>query len=310
MKKKFYKQIALKLTVAVLGAGMLALSCIFLMGLPKYILLLAIILFSSLTVIITSLDYHAHETLFKILFVTFIAAALALVGFIVLDRTSIMEKLKDADAIIEFIRGTRHWGILVFIFFVIFQVIFLPLPTAVTAFIGSKLYGPTWAFIYMTIGTIIGSLIAFALGKVFGQKLVIWMIGKEKTEKYAEILNRKGRFLFIVMMLLPFFPDDILCLVAGITAMSYGYFLLVISLTRPVMIAFTCYFVEGSIIPFSGWGIPVWIAIFAAFLVLFIIIGRVKKIVMDRKSDKSENKDEKKRTPKEKKKTEISKSEK
>ena len=42
MKKKFSKQIALKLTVAVLGAGMLALSCIFLMGLPKYILLLGL----------------------------------------------------------------------------------------------------------------------------------------------------------------------------------------------------------------------------------------------------------------------------
>ncbi len=315
MKKKISKQIILKLAVTLVGAAMLALSCIFLMGLPKYILLLSIILFSSLTVIITSLDYHAHESLFKVLLVAFITGALALVCFIIFDKTNLLEKLKDADAIIAFIRGTRHWGILVFILLVIFQVIFLPLPTAVTAFIGSKLYGPTWAFIYITIGTILGSLIAFVLGKVFGKKLVIWMIGKEKTEKYAELLNRKGRFLFIIMMLLPFFPDDMLCLVAGITAMSYGYFLLVVTLTRPVMIAFMCYFVEGSIIPFSGWGIPVWIAIFALFVILFLIFGRIKKIIEEKKTDKSGEKNEKKRAEKVKSrkgknKTEISKSEK
>ena len=302
MSKRLSKQILLKLVVAVVGAAMLVLSCIFLVGLPKYVFLLAIILFSSLTVIITNLDYHAHEVLFKLLFVAFITAALTLMGYITLDKTNLLEKLKDADAIIAFIRGTRHWGILVFVLLVIFQVIFLPLPAAVTAFIGSKLYGPTWAFIYITAGTIAGSLIAFMLGKVFGKKLVIWMIGKEKTEKYAELLNRKGRFLFIVMMLLPFFPDDMLCLVAGITAMSYGYFMLVVTLTRPIMIAFTCYFVEGSIIPFSGWGIPVWIAIFAFFIIMFFVFGKVKKVIENKKSDKRENKSEKK--------TKISKSEK
>lgn len=291
MGKKITKQTVIKLFVTLLGAASLALSCIFLRGLPKYVLLLAIILFTSLTVIITSLDYHSYEAVFKFLFVLLISASLVLAGYIISDKTDLFDKLKDTEAIIAFIRGTRHWGILVFILFVIFQVIFLPLPTAVTAFIGSKLYGPLWAFIYITIGTILGSILAFMLGRIFGKKLVVWMIGKEKTEKYAEYLNRKGRFLFIFMMLMPFFPDDILCLVAGITAMSYGYFILVISLTRPVMIVLTCYFVEGSIIPFSGWGIPVWIAIIALLLVLFIVFGRIKKMIAEKRSDKPKKKE-------------------
>jgi hypothetical protein len=50
------------------------------------------------------------------------------------------------------------------------------------------------------------------------------------------------------------------------------------------MIAFMCYFAEGSIIPFEGWGVPVWIAIFSLAVVLFLLTGRLKDFIMNRKS--------------------------
>jgi uncharacterized membrane protein YdjX (TVP38/TMEM64 family) len=123
---------------------------------------------------------------------------------------------------------------------------------------------------------VLGSLVTFVLGKIFGKKLVVWMVGEEKTEKYAEMLNDKGRFAFVMMMLFPGFPDDILCLVAGVTAMSYKFFITSIVITRPVMIAVYSYFGSGHIIPFSGWGIPVWIAIFCLGVLLFLLINRYK----------------------------------
>jgi uncharacterized membrane protein YdjX (TVP38/TMEM64 family) len=253
------------------------LSCVYLYGYPKIVLLICIIVFATLGTLLANADAKEHETYFKILTVTLITLSFLFGCYIVLEQTGIIEKFRDPEVLIRFIRGTRHWGVIVFIALVVFQIIFLPVPTAVAAFIGSKLYGPTLGFVYITLGTLIGSLIAFALGKIFGKKLVVWMIGKEKTDKYAELLDRKGRFLFILMMIFPFFPDDVLCMVAGITAMSYGYFTVVICLTRPVMIAFMCYFVEGSIIPFHGWGIPVWISIFVAMILLFILVSRIKK---------------------------------
>lgn len=281
--KKKAKISLIKILVTLMCFGMLVLSCFYLKDLPRGILLGAIIVFASLGVIVPSINSVKHESLYKIFLVSAIFAMLILVAYIILDATGIIYKFKDFDALTAFIRSTRQWGILIYIGIVIFAVVVLPIPSAVVALIGTALYGPTYAFLFMTAGTIVGSIITFLLGKIFGKKLVNWMIGEEKTLKYADLLNNKGKFFFILMMLFPFFPDDIICLVAGISTMSFKYFILTISLTRPVMIAFMCYFGSGTIIPFSGWGIPVWIALFVTTVILFFVIGKVKKKIMDKK---------------------------
>jgi uncharacterized membrane protein YdjX (TVP38/TMEM64 family) len=73
------------------------------------------------------------------------------------------------------------------------------------------------------------------------------------------------------MFILPFFPDDILCMVAGITAMSGVYFTVITFLVRPISIFVICYFGGGQIIPYSDWGLIVWpiILIIMAVLVFF-----------------------------------------
>ena len=40
---------------------------------------------------------------------------------------------------------------------------------------------------------------------------------------------------------------------------------------RPIYIVLVCYFGTGQIIPFSGWGIPVWISIFVICLLIIIV---------------------------------------
>lgn len=275
-----------KVMITLLNLGMLALSCVYLKDMPRAVLLCAIILFASLGVIVPSINNGAHESVYKFFVLTSIFAAVILISYVALDASGWLYKFKDMDTLLSFVRGTKHWGILVYIAIVIFQVIFLPIPSAIVAVLGTVLYGPTYAFIFMTIGTLIGSVLTFLLGKIFGRKLAVWVIGEEKTDKFANLLNEKGRFLFIVMMLFPFFPDDIICLVAGITTMSFRYFTIAVTLTRPVMIAFMCYFGSGTIIPFKGWGIPVWIAIFVVVAVLFFVINKIKKRIMENKPDK------------------------
>ena len=107
------------------------------------------------------------------------------------------------------------------------------------------------------------------------------MIGKENANKYANMLNVKGKWIFVLMLLFPFFPDDTLCLVAGTTKMSWKFFVLSVLLARPLTIAFTSFFGSGEIIPFSGWGLPVWAGIFVACIVLIFIANKVKDKLTD-----------------------------
>ena len=72
------------------------------------------------------------------------------------------------------------------------------------------------------------------------------------------------------MMLFPFFPDDALCLIAGMTSMSFRFFIVTILLTRPIGIVLTCYLGSGQIIPYHGWGLVIWGISIAIMIALFV----------------------------------------
>ena len=69
------------------------------------------------------------------------------------------------------------------------------------------------------------------------------------------------------MMVLPIFPDDVLCLVAGLTNMTWKFFVLTNLIARPIGIFMTCYLGSGELIPYHGWGLVAW-----AFIIVLVVI--------------------------------------
>ena len=251
----------------------------------------AICLFSCILVASVAIN-NVQSPVYKFLTLLNIVAALVLVSYIALYYSGVLEKINNVEELRKFVKESGQWGILVLFGLTLLQVVVLPIPAAVTILIGVLMYGSTVSFIVSTLGTIAGSIICFLLGKFFGDRVVAWIIGDEKAKKYADFINEKGKIPFIVMLLFPFFPDDILCMTAGLTKMTFKFFIITVVLTRPVMIAFVSYFGTGDIIPFSGWGIPVWIGmfVFAVALLYFINYFIDKRKNGDKNNDKQENK--------------------
>lgn len=233
-------------------------------------------------IVYCAVDKERYKHFSRTVLVASIIAVTVVVCYVLYYTTGLSAKFSDFNALKSYIRGSGFWGVAIFIGLTVFQVVVLPIPEAVTILLGVAIYGATTSFILSVIGTIIGSLISFMLGKVFGRRLCNWMFGEDNTEKYAKIMNEKGRFLFIIMLLFPAFPDDMLCMIAGITTMSYAYFTVICLVTRPVMIGLTAYLGSG-VIPFSGWGIPVWISIACLMFVVFIVISGIKSKIENRR---------------------------
>ena len=171
----------------------------------------------------------------------------------------------------EIIRSTGSWGMVVFFLIQVLQVLILPLPALVCYVPGTQIWGPLYATLLASAGVIVGSFIAYAVGRFFGKRAAEWIAGKDAVEKYSKIIGNKGKVIFLMMEILPFFPDDILCIIAGLTAMSFPFFAVTIVVVRPIIIGLYCYMGTGNIIPFSGWGIPVWMAIFAVCIALAVL---------------------------------------
>ena len=268
--------------LCLLCAGAVILCEIFMKGRSAVLYYVASVVLILCPIVYCTADKEKHKHFSRTTLVVAVVAVVVVACYVLYYTTGLSDRFSDFDALKQYIRGSGFWGIAIFIGLTVFQVVVLPIPEAVTILLGVAIYGATWSFVLSVIGTVIGALISFMLGKVFGRKLCNWMFGEENTEKYAKILNEKGRFLFIIMLLFPAFPDDMLCMIAGITTMSYAYFTVVCLLTRPVMIGLTAYLGSG-VIPFSGWGIPVWISIACLMFVVFVVIGGIKAKIESRR---------------------------
>lgn len=123
-------------------------------------------------------------------------------------------------------------------------------------------------FIYSLIGMFIGGEVGFFLGRILGKKFVYWIAGdKQKVDEYLEKIKGRETVLLFFMFLFPFFPDDLLCSVAGISKISFKTFSIIQVITRITSIGCTILVYGGDLIPLEGWG---WIVI-AGLSVLGII---------------------------------------
>ena len=159
------------------------------------------------------------------------------------------------------------------------QVVILPIPSTVTVVAGAALFKPFLGSIYSLIGIVAGSLVAFLIGRYAGLRVVSWLVGKETLEKWLKKIKGKDKLLLTAMFLLPVFPDDVLCFVAGFSSMSVWYFLAVILISRVLAIFTTSYSV--SLIPFdTWWGILIWAVLIALVIVLFVFLYRKSDAIL------------------------------
>ena len=169
----------------------------------------------------------------------------------------------------NFIESKGAIAPLVFILISFLQVTFIPIPGAITILAGSYLFGIGKSFIYSYIGMLAGAIFAFFLGKTVGKPFANWLIGSEnKVDGWIKRLKGKQNVVLFFMFFLPFFPDDILCTVAGLLPITYGGFLLMQIITRATSIGFTLLFMSGRFIPYHGWGI-----VFLAFIGVLCIVA-------------------------------------
>lgn len=161
---------------------------------------------------------------------------------------------------------------LVFIGISFLQVTLVPIPGAVTILAGNYIFGIGLSFLYSYIGMLLGAIFAWWLGRIIGRPYINWVAGGKK-EADGWIKRLKGRekvFLFFAF-LLPFFPDDLLCSVAGVLPIKFSTFMIMQLFTRATSIGGTLLFMSGEFIPYHGWGLCVLIIIAVVVIVAFIL---------------------------------------
>ena len=226
-----------------------------------------------LTIFAISLVEKRRGLLFRLLFLTVFSLAIASFLLYFFNITGLYQQINSIEKIRKYVSSFGERAVILFIIIQFLQVVVLPIPSFVTVGAGVLLFGPFFGAFYSSLGIIVGSLVSFFLGRIFGIKLIKWIVGESALKKALALIRGKDKILFTFMFLFPFFPDDLLCFVAGITTLSARYFSLMIIVVRIITVFFSSYTLNNSLIPFNTWwGMIFWFLFFVFTLLISIFI--------------------------------------
>lgn len=240
-------------------------------GILSTSLILSVLLF--ITMVITYF-YHI-DVVHKSIFTLLVCAAIALIVLYIMQRTGFYETINSKEKLEAWIKSFGAWPPVIYTVIQFLQVCVLPIPSTVTIGIGVYLFGVWWTMLYSFIGIMLGSLVAFYVGRFLGYKVVAWIVGRDDLDKWLKKLNGKDKVVLTGMFLLPLFPDDVLCFVAGLTKMSSSFFIVMQLVSRAIAIVLSCFALKGWIIPFNNWwGIMLWGIIFIAVIIAMVFLWK------------------------------------
>ena len=130
-----------------------------------------------------------------------------------------------------FLEGLGFWAPAAFLAMQIIQIIIPIIPGGITCSVGVIAFGPVFGFIYNYLGIVVGSILVFLLARRFGLPLIQSLVSEKSFDKYVTWLDKEQPLfnkLFAAAIFLPFAPDDLLCMLAGVSKMKTSTFCLIL----------------------------------------------------------------------------------
>ena len=143
---------------------------------------------------------------------------------------------RSSTSLQAFIQEFGKYAVIVFVLLQVIQVIIPILPGGISSVAGMLMFGNGFGLLYSCIGLVIGEAIGFLLVCYYGVAFVQLILSPKKYQKFDELLTRKTKDIkkvLVVTLLLPFAPDDLICLVAGLTKLSFREFMQIVIFLKP-----------------------------------------------------------------------------
>ena len=177
--------------------------------------------------------------------------------------------------------GWVLWLVLWILFFLQTNLIQIPAVSLLQISVHSGIEVLSWQYILLVMSAYMGGcILSYWLGRWFGSKAVKWVAGSEEDfDKWSKFINEKGKIWYLLSVLLPVFPDDILCIIAGSLKMDFGFYTLANLIGRSIglitMLVVLKYIgIASSSIPFM---LIVWCVGLVAEIITLIVLNKNTK---------------------------------
>jgi uncharacterized membrane protein YdjX (TVP38/TMEM64 family) len=199
-----------------------------------------------------------------------IIIAIVLLAVIVFYRqpiSNLLHIISDQEAVSAYLQGYGVWGPVVLFILMVAQVFVAIIPGHALMVTAGYVYGMTGLFVIIT-STILGSQIAFFIARQYGRNLIYKLASPQIIERWDGMARNQGIMFYFFTFVLPIFPSDLMCYVAGLGKITARRFLVANALGRTVVaigitiigmyglnppLAFWLVFIGGMLALFIGW---------------------------------------------------------
>jgi uncharacterized membrane protein YdjX (TVP38/TMEM64 family) len=134
------------------------------------------------------------------------------------------------------------------------QVFFAVVPGHAFMVAGGYLYGFLIGFVITQASTVLASQLAYLLARRFGRPFVMQIARANVIDKWNAMAERQGGFFFFLSFILPIFPNDLMCFIAGLSSIKPKDFFVANFLGRlPCAIFITLIGSHGVELPLHFW---------------------------------------------------------
>ena len=215
------------------------------------------------------------------------ALRIALVALVVLALAAALYKnrwfarIGSVEELRALIDEAGAFAGIVFFLLQMLTVIIAPIPSNVTMMAGALALG-FWSAMLLGIAAIwAGSMLMFLLARRLGHRAVQRWMDHGIMEKYLPVIEEKQDMFLFLTLLFPFFPDDMLCILAGLTSMPTARFAGIMLLARPWGLIFAALLGSGEL-SLPAWG---WAVLVGVLAVIFVLAMKYSRQIEERLFD-------------------------
>ncbi|MCQ2521536.1 MAG: TVP38/TMEM64 family protein [Lachnospiraceae bacterium] len=240
----------------------------------------------------TEQDAKKRKKMIRKSIITMICTVLVLGGLTFwLFQSGFFQKIKSIEDLQNLIKQYGAFSYGIFFLIELLSVVLAPIPNNILSLAGATVLG-TWPAFFLTYGAItLGSIIVFGVARVIGRPFVEKLVETKLIKKYEAVLDRKTEVFLATTFLLPLFPDDVICILAGITKVKWQHFLLLLVLFRPWGLLVAC--VLGG--NWKSLPLPVLIALGVLFVAIFILAMKYGDVFQNKVIEKLQKRKEKRK---------------
>ena len=198
---------------------------------------------------------------------TLIVVALLILTFIYRKPLAdYLNMITDQQAVSAYLQSYGPLGPAVLFILLVAQVFIAMIPGHALMVTAGYVYGAQGLFVVIT-STILGSQVAFLIARHYGRDLIYKLASPDLIQRWDRIAHRQGILFYFFSFVLPIFPSDMMCYVAGLSTISPRRFFIANVLGR------TCCAVFVTLIGIYGMHPPLWFWVASITLISTFFAG-------------------------------------